>query len=133
MKQIKAQYKVLLLTPFIALVMNACKAYENTVIMVSHNKVLLKDNSTNEERLLDCSKKSAKYPNLISDLPYFKEGDAVKFKPGKKYTYEGFRAYSIQDSELQYNPDSIQIRKDKKLIDAFKAKAATDSIKTYVR
>lgn len=84
----------------------------------------MKDSVTNEERLVDCSKKSAKHPDLSKDLPYFHEGDEVKFTPGKGYTYKGFRAYNLTDSKLKYNRDSIQIRKDKEKIEKFKADSA---------
>lgn len=125
----KLNYKSLIIVPFIAVTMTACKTYTNIVVMVKGNKVLMKDSETNEERLVDCSKKSAKYPDLSKDLPYFHEGDEVKFTPGKGYTYEGFRAYDLTDSKFKYNKDSIQIRKDMEKIEKFKA----DSTKRVTR
>ena len=129
----KTSYKIFLMTPVISLTMAACKAYENTVVMVNKNKVLMVDKKTSEERLLDCSKKTADMPNLISDLPYFREGDVVKFKPGKSYTYDGFRAFKIEDSQFEYNKDTIQIRKDKELIEKFKREAAVKDSLQHVR
>ncbi len=105
-----------------ALTMSACQTlHKNTVVMVKGNKVLIKDNETNDERLIDCTKKSSKHPNLQADLPYFHKEDPVEFKPAKGYTYEGFRAYPLEGSELKYNEDTIQIRKDREKIAAFKA------------
>ena len=106
----------------IALAISACQTlHKNTVVMVKNNKVLIKDAETNDERLIDCTKKSNKHPNLQADLPYFHKEDPVEFKPAKGYTYDGFRAYFIDGSEFKYNPDTIQIRKDREKIAAFKA------------
>lgn len=114
--------KTLPVALLIALAMNACKTlHNNTVSIVKNNKVLMKDSETSEERLLDCTKKDSKHPNLSKDLPYFHPGDQVEFAPAKGYTYDGFRAYFIDGSEFKYNQDTIQIRKDREKIAAFKA------------
>ena len=106
----------------IALIMTGCETLRNNVVvMVKNNEVLVKDASSNEERLIDCTKKDQNHPKLQEDLPYFHEGDTVKFKPAKGYTYDGFRAYPITGSKLEYNPDTIQIRKDRERIKQFKA------------
>ena len=54
--------------------------YANTFVSTKNNKVLVKDNETSEERLIDCTKNSSEYKQLLSDLPYFKEGDPVKLQ-----------------------------------------------------
>ncbi len=116
-------FKVLAVALFTGLTLNACRAYKNSVVMVKNNKVLMKDDSSNEERLIDCTKKNSKYPKLLEDLPYFHEGDPIDFKPAKGYTYDGFRAYYIDGSTFKYNPDTIQIRKDREKIEQFKVEA----------
>lgn len=116
----KTQYKILALTPLFALTMNACKAtfYANTFVTTHSNKVLLKDSSTDEERLIDCTKGGQDTKQLLSDLPYFKEGDPVKIQTVQRY--DGFRVFKIEETVMEYNHDTIQIRKDKEVIEAFK-------------
>ena len=117
------ELKTLGVSFLVGMTVSSCKTYVNHVSMVHNNKVLMVDAQTNEERLVDCSKKDANAPNLQADLPYFKAGDELKFKPAKGYTYEGFRAYDIQGSKLDYNKDSVQIRKDREKISEFKKQA----------
>lgn len=112
-------YKTLVLIPMIGLTLNSCKTfYANTFVSTKNNKVLVKDDETSEERLVDCSKKSSDYKQLLSDLPYFKEGDPVKLQT--KQRYDGFRVFQIEESKLKYNKDSIQIRKDREKILEYK-------------
>ena len=116
-------FKVLVIALFAGLTLGACKTYKNSVVMVKNNKVLMKDDSSNEERLVDCTKKNSKYPKLLEDLPYFHEGDPIDFRPAKGYTYDGFRAYPIEGSTFNYNLDTVQVRKDREKIEQFKAEA----------
>ena len=116
----KTQHKILFVAPLVALTMSACKTfYANTFVTTHSKKVLLKDSSTEEERLIDCTKgNSQDVKQLISDLPYFKEGDPIKVKTTQRY--DGFRVFKIDEAVLKYNHDTIQIRKDKEVIEAFK-------------
>ena len=124
----KTQHKILILAPLCALTMNACKTfYANTFVATHSKKVLLKDASTEEERLIDCTKSNQDTKQLLSDLPYFKEGDPVKVQTVQRY--DGFRVFKIDETILEYNHDTIQIRKDKEVIEAFKRDSAYQHVR----
>nr|MBQ0091193.1 hypothetical protein [Candidatus Enterousia merdequi] len=111
--------KHIILVPLFGLTMNACKPvfYANTFVSTHDKKVLVKDD-TNEERLVDCTKGAQNAKQLISDLPYFKEGDPIKLQTVQRY--EGFRVFKIDETVLEYNHDTIQIRKDREIIEKYK-------------
>ena len=110
--------KVLVVAVVSSLSLSACKVYyENTFVSTKDNKMLVTDNETGEERLIDCAK-SKDSKQLLSDLPYFKAGDPVKVRPAKRYN--GFRVFSGTEAAVKYNADTIQIRKDKEVIQNWK-------------
>lgn len=137
MKQIKAQYKVLFLVPFVAVVMNACKAKEFVVQEVINNKVFLTEGESVDEIMVDCSKKNSKTPNIQKDFEYFHKGDPFKFKPGKGYNFKGHKVFYGQTpgTYIWYNQDSIQIRKDIELMQRVKAQRTVvlDSLNTRIK
>ena len=118
--------KLLYLAVSSAFVMGACKAYLVTVEAIyENNKILVKDEA-NDERLIDCSKKTDNNKNLLQDIPYFKKGDQVKLKKKNvfsDYNYDGRRVFG-DDSSVKYNTDTIQIRKDREVIANVKARNA---------
>ena len=99
-------------------VMGACKTYMATVVAVyDNNKILVKDGNNNE-LLIDCSKKGSNNQQLIQDIPYFAPKDEIGLtqkNPLKAYNYDGRRVFG-DDSNVKYNKDSIQIRKDREII-----------------
>ena len=114
--------KVLAVAALAAMTLSACKAsYMNTFVQTANRKMLLKDGETGEERLIDYSKTTNDTKQLLSDLPYFKEGDPIKVKPNKRY--DGFRVFNAAEAEIEYNRDTIQIRKDKAVIADWKQKS----------
>ena len=108
--------------------MGACKTYQTTVVAVyDNNKILVKDGNNNE-LLIDCSKKGSNNQQLIQDIPYFAPKDEIGLtqkNPLKNYNYDGRRVFG-DDSNVKYNKDSIQIRKDREII----YKVKTNSTKT---
>ena len=117
--------KILGLSIASVLVMAACKTYITTVVAVyDNNKILVKDES-NDERLIDCSKKTNNNQQLLQDIPYFVAGDQLQIKqknPFYNYNYDGRRVFG-DDSNIKYNADTIQIRKDREIIANVKAKS----------
>ena len=117
--------KILGLSIASVLVMAACKTYITTVVAVyDNNKILVKDES-NDERLIDCSKKTNNNQQLLQDIPYFVAGDQLQIKqknPFYNYNYDGRRVFG-DDSNIKYNTDTIQIRKDREIIANVKAKS----------
>ena len=120
--------KVLGLAVISVFVMGACKTYMTTVVAVyDNNKILVKDGNNNE-LLIDCSKKGSNNQQLIQDIPYFAPKDEIGLtqkNPLKNYNYDGRRVFG-DDSNVKYNKDSIQIRKDREII----YKVKTNSTKT---
>ena len=120
--------KILGLALATAFTMDACKTYTTTVLAVyDNNKILVKDDA-NDERLIDCSKKGSNNQQLLQDIPYFMKGDQIQINqknPFNKYNYDGRRVFG-DDSNVKYNKDSIQIRKDREII----YKVKTNSTKT---
>ena len=114
----KKNLKIMFLIPLTAMTMAACKTYINTVVAVyDKNKILVKDEN-NDERLIDCSKKTTKNQQLLQDIPYFMPGDQIKVKQRNmfdNYNYDGRRVFG-DDSNVKYNADTIQIRKDREII-----------------
>ena len=102
--------------------MGACKTYQTTVVAVyDNNKILVKDGNNNE-LLIDCSKKGSNNQQLIQDIPYFAPKDEIGLtqkNPLKNYNYDGRRVFG-DDSNVKYNKDSIQIRKDREIIQKVK-------------
>ena len=123
--KMKTTYKLIFATPLLAVTMGACRTvyYPNTVSAVYDNKKIIVKNDANEERMIDCSKKTKENAQLSQDLPYFKEGDQVQLKPirASQDNYVGHRVFSIADYELVYPLDTIQIRKDMEIIAKQKA------------
>ena len=103
-------------------VMGACKTYMTTVVAVyDDNKILVKDGNNNE-LLIDCSKKGNDNQQLKQDIPYFAPKDEIGLtqkNPLKNYNYDGRRVFG-DDSNVKYNKDSIQIRKDREIIQKVK-------------
>ena len=121
--QINAKYtlhqiKVLLLVPVFGVATNACRTTNaNTFVQTyEKSKVLLKDAVSGEERMIDCAPDS----RIVSDLPYFKEGDPVTVNA---INYDKHRFFTVGKTILTYNPDSIQIRKDQEMINKVKQKS----------
>ena len=114
--------KILGLALATAFTMDACKTYQTTVVAVyDNNKILVKDGNNNE-LLIDCSKKGSNNQQLIQDIPYFAPKDEVGLtqkNPLKNYNYDGRRVFG-DDSNVKYNKDSIQIRKDREIIQKVK-------------
>ena len=114
--------KILGLALATAFTMDACKTYMTTVVAVyDNNKILVKDGNNNE-LLIDCSKKGSNNQQLIQDIPYFAPKDEIGLtqkNPLKNYNYEGRRVFG-DDSNVKYNKDSIQIRKDREIIQKVK-------------
>ncbi|MBR0212526.1 MAG: hypothetical protein IJQ55_02870 [Alphaproteobacteria bacterium] len=114
--------KILGLALATAFTMGACKTYMTTVVAVyDNNKILVKDGNNNE-LLIDCSKKGSNNQQLIQDIPYFAPKDEVGLtqkNPLKNYNYDGRRVFG-DDSNVKYNKDSIQIRKDREIIQKVK-------------
>lgn len=119
----KASYKIAFVTPLLAITMVACKTYINTVTNVYDGKKILMENAEGEERMIDCSKKTAQTEQLLKDIPYFHYGDQIKLKQAKlfKNNYEGRRVFTTEDYKVIYPQDTIQIRKDQEIIAKEKA------------
>ena len=113
----KTKYKVLLIAPLFGLTMNSCKAlYTTTFVKAYNNKVLVKYPDTNEEYLLDFSK-SQDYKQLLSDLPYFIEGDPIDIKTTKKL-FSGNRILKADDLQsVTYEADTMRVRNHKQQIE----------------
>ena len=103
--------KVFLIAVVSALAVSCKTVYMNTFVKTDNKKMLVKDNETGEERLIDYSKTTNETKQILADLPYFKEGDPIKVTTNKSYT--GFRVFNPAEAEIEYNRDTIQIRKDK--------------------
>ena len=114
----KVKYKLIVFVPFMALTMEACRTYTNTVVDVFDNKKILVENAEGEERLIDCSKKNKQTEQLLKDIPYFHFGDQIKFKQAKigRDNYDGRRVFTTEDYKVIYPRDTIQIRKDQEII-----------------
>ena len=110
--------KILGVTVLAAWTMGACKTYMTTAVAVyDDNKILVKDGNNNE-LLIDCSKKGNDNQQLKQDIPYFAPKDEIGLtqkNPLKNYNYDGRRVFG-DDSNVKYNKDSIQIRKDREII-----------------
>ncbi len=119
----KVKYKLMFFVPAMALTMGACKTYINTVTNVFDGKKILMENAEGEERMIDCSKKTAQTEQLLKDIPYFHYGDQIKLKQAKlfKNNYEGRRVFTTEDYKVIYPQDTIQIRKDQEIIAKEKA------------
>ena len=119
----KAKYKLIFIVPAMAFTMDACKTYLNTVTGVYDGKKILMENTEGEERMIDCSKKTAQTEQLLKDIPYFEEGDQIKLKQTKlfKNNYDGRRVFTTEDYKVIYPLDTIQIRKDQEIIAKEKA------------
>ena len=123
-KKMKAKYKLIFTTPLIAITMGACRAsYSVTVKEVFDNRKILVTDTNNEERLIDCSKKTNKTTQLLKDLPYFYEGDVITLKQARilAASYDGHRVFTTDDYNVVYPEDTIQIRIDKEIIAKVKA------------
>ena len=112
------KYKIAFVTPLLALTMGACKTYLNTVTNVFDGTKILMENAEGEERMIDCSKKTAQTEQLLKDIPYFRQGDQIKLKQAKVFgnNYEGRRVFTTEDYKVIYPLDTIQIRKDQEII-----------------
>ena len=119
----KTSYKIAFVTPLLAITMGACKTYINTVTNVFDGKKILMENAEGEERLIDCSKKTAQTDQLLKDIPYFRKGDQIKLKQTKVFgnNYDGRRVFTTEDYKVVYPLDTIQIRKDQEIIAKEKA------------
>ncbi len=119
----KVKYKLMFFVPAMALTMGACKTYINTVTNVFDGKKILMENAEGEERMIDCSKKTAQTEQLLKDIPYFHYGDQIKLKQAKlfKNNYDGRRVFTTEDYKVVYPLDTIQIRKDQEIIAKEKA------------
>ena len=113
--------KILMFVPFV--VVSGCKSYVNTVSDVYDGKKILVVNNEGEERLIDCSKKNSKNEQLLKDIPYFKAGDQIELKQAKLLgdNYAGRRVFTTEDYKVVYPADTIQIRKDREIIQKEKA------------
>lgn len=109
--------------PAMALTMGACKTYLNTVTNVFDGKKILMENAEGEERMIDCSKKTAQTEQLLKDIPYFRKGDQIKLKQAKVFgnNYDGRRVFTTEYYKVVYPLDTIQIRKDQEIIAKEKA------------
>ena len=114
----KVQYKIAFVAPLMALTMGGCKTYMNTVKDVYDDRKILLENAEGEERLIDCSKKTAQTEQLLKDIPYFLVGDQIKLKQLKPFgdNYAGRRVFTTEDYKVIYPLDTIQIRKDQEII-----------------
>ena len=119
----KVKYKLIFIVPAMALTMGACKTYINTVTNVFDGKKILMENAEGEERMIDCSKKTAQTDQLLKDIPYFRKGDQIKLKQTKVFgnNYDGRRVFTTEDYKVVYPLDTIQIRKDQEIIAKEKA------------
>ena len=119
----KVKYKLMFFVPAMALTMGACKTYINTVTNVFDGKKILMENAEGEERMIDCSKKTAQTEQLLKDIPYFRKGDQIKLKQAKVFgnSYDGRRVFTTEDYKVIYPQDTIQIRKDQEIIAKEKA------------
>ncbi|MBQ3785133.1 MAG: hypothetical protein II843_01920 [Alphaproteobacteria bacterium] len=119
----KVKYKLIFIVPAMALTMGACKTYINTVTNVFDGKKILMENAEGEERMIDCSKKTAQTEQLLKDIPYFRKGDQIKLKQAKVFgnNYDGRRVFTTEDYKVVYPLDTIQIRKDQEIIAKEKA------------
>lgn len=119
----KVKYKLMFFVPAMALTMGACKTYINTVTNVFDGKKILMENAEGEERMIDCSKKTAQTEQLLKDIPYFRKGDQIKLKQAKVFgnNYDGRRVFTTEDYKVIYPQDTIQIRKDQEIIAKEKA------------
>lgn len=119
----KVKYKLMFFVPAMALTMGACKTYINTVTNVFDGKKILMENAEGEERMIDCSKKTAQTDQLLKDIPYFRKGDQIKLKQAKVFgnNYDGRRVFTTEDYKVVYPLDTIQIRKDQEIIAKEKA------------
>lgn len=119
----KVKYKLMFFVPAMALTMGACKTYLNTVTNVFDGKKILMENAEGEERMIDCSKKTAQTEQLLKDIPYFRKGDQIKLKQAKVFgnNYDGRRVFTTEDYKVVYPLDTIQIRKDQEIIAKEKA------------
>ena len=119
----KVKYKLIFIVPAMALTMGACKTYLNTVTNVFDGKKILMENAEGDERMIDCSKKTAQTEQLLKDIPYFRKGDQIKLKQTKVFgnNYEGHRVFTTEDYKVIYPQDTIQIRKDQEIIAKEKA------------
>lgn len=119
----KVKYKLIFIVPAMALTMGACKTYLNTVTNVFDGKKILMENAEGEERMIDCSKKTAQTDQLLKDIPYFRKGDQIKLKQTKVFgnNYDGRRVFTTEDYKVVYPLDTIQIRKDQEIIAKEKA------------
>ncbi|MCQ2568656.1 MAG: hypothetical protein MJ163_03620 [Alphaproteobacteria bacterium] len=119
----KVKYKLMFFVPAMALTMGACKTYINTVTNVFDGKKILMENAEGEERMIDCSKKTAQTEQLLKDIPYFRKGDQIKLKQAKVFgnNYDGRRVFTTEDYKVVYPLDTIQIRKDQEIIAKEKA------------
>ncbi len=119
----KVKYKLIFIVPAMALTMGACKTYLNTVTNVFDGKKILMENAEGEERMIDCSKKTAQTDQLLKDIPYFRKGDQIKLKQTKVFgnNYDGRRVFTTEDYKVIYPLDTIQIRKDQEIIAKEKA------------
>lgn len=120
----KVKYKLIVVVPFMALTMGACKTYTNTVMDIFDNKKILVENAEGEERMIDCSKKTSQTEQLLKDIPYFEKGDQIKLRQAKlgRVNYDGRRVFTTEDYKVIYPRDTIQIRKDQEIIAREKAK-----------
>ena len=114
----KVKYKLIFIVPAMALTMGACKTYLNTVTNVFDGKKILMENAEGDERMIDCSKKTAQTEQLLKDIPYFRKGDQIKLKQTKVFgnNYDGRRVFTTEDYKVVYPLDTIQIRKDQEII-----------------
>lgn len=119
----KVKYKLMFFVPAMALTMGACKTYLNTVTNVFDGKKILMENAEGEERMIDCSKKTAQTEQLLKDIPYFRKGDQIKLKQAKVFgnNYDGRRVFTTEYYKVVYPLDTIQIRKDQEIIAKEKA------------
>ena len=119
----KISYKTVFVTPFLVLTMGACRTYLNTVTNVFDGKKILVENTEGEERMIDCSKKTAQTEQLLKDIPYFEKGDQIKLRQIRAFgaNYEGHRVFTTEDYKVIYPLDTIQIRKDQEIIAKEKA------------
>ena len=119
----KTSYKIAFVTPFLVITMGACRTYINTVTNVFDGKKILVENTEGEERMIDCSKKTAQTEQLLKDIPYFEKGDQIKLRQIRAFgaNYEGHRVFTTEDYKVIYPLDTIQIRKDQEIIAKEKA------------
>lgn len=119
--KMKLNYKVLALAPLFGLTMNSCKTlYTTNFVKAYNNKVLVKYPDTNEEYLLDCSKSNQDIKQMLSDLPYFIEGDPIQIETTKKH-FNRNRILKAEDlKSISYEADTMRVRNHKQQIEALK-------------